>query len=109
MPQGSKESSCIGIVDRRTFLAGAMLASVVPRIPLLSMQLAPDMSRSLTKDERDGMTPSQVLGELKKGNERFGLEKWRRGTTWARSDPVRLGSTQPRLYSGASIHESLSK
>jgi len=35
------------------------------------MQLAPDMSRSLTKEERDSMTPSQVIDELKKGNERF--------------------------------------
>jgi len=83
VPEGSKESSCIGIVGRRAFLTGAMLASVVPRIPLLSMQLAPDMSRSLTKDERDSMTPSQVLDELKKGNERF-----------------RTGKMAPRNYLG---------
>jgi carbonic anhydrase len=29
------------------------------------------MSGSLTKDQRDSMTPSQVIDELKKGNERF--------------------------------------
>jgi len=35
------------------------------------MQMVPDLSRSLTKEERDRMTPSQVIDELKKGNERF--------------------------------------
>jgi carbonic anhydrase len=42
--------------------------------PLLNptyFQLAGSLSRSLTKEERDGMTPSQVIEELKKGNERF--------------------------------------
>jgi carbonic anhydrase len=33
--------------------------------------MVPDLSRSLTKEERDRMTPSQVIDELKKGNERF--------------------------------------
>lgn len=71
MPRVSKDSSHRGIVDRRTFLAGAVVASVIPPIPVLSLQMAPDMSRSLTKEERDRMTPSQVIDELKKGNERF--------------------------------------
>jgi carbonic anhydrase len=35
------------------------------------MQLAASMSGSLTKEQRDSMTPSQVIDELKKGNERF--------------------------------------
>jgi len=35
------------------------------------MQLAPSMSESLTKEQRDSMTPSQIIDELKKGNERF--------------------------------------
>jgi hypothetical protein len=35
------------------------------------MQLAASMSGSLTKEQRDRMTPSQVVDELKKGNERF--------------------------------------
>jgi len=35
------------------------------------MQFAPSMSKSLTKEERDSMTPAQVIDELKKGNERF--------------------------------------
>lgn len=71
MPRESKDLFDNEIVNRRTFLSAAVAACVVPRLPLLSMQLAPDMSRSLTKEERDSMTPSQVISELKKGNERF--------------------------------------
>jgi carbonic anhydrase len=41
------------------------------------------MSRSLSKEERDNMTPSQVIDELKKGNERF-----------------RTGNMAPRNYLG---------
>jgi carbonic anhydrase len=39
------------------------------------MQFAPDLSRSLSKEERDSMTASQVIDELKKGNERFRTAK----------------------------------
>jgi len=56
---------------RRQFLCLAAAACAAPRLSLSLMQLAPDMSRSLTKEERDGMAPSQVVAELKKGNERF--------------------------------------
>jgi len=62
-------------VDRRAFLGAAIGACAIPCLASLSMQLAPDMSRSLTKEERDGMTPSQVIDELKKGNERFRAAK----------------------------------
>lgn len=72
-----------GIVNRRMFLSAAMTACLVPRIYGFSMQLAPDMSRSLTKEERDRMTPSQVIDELKKGNQRF-----------------RAGKMSPRNYLG---------
>jgi len=34
-------------------------------------QLAPSLSGSLTKEQRDSMTPDQVIAELKRGNERF--------------------------------------
>ena len=71
MPRRSSQFFENGIVTRRTFLSAAMAASVVPRIHGLSMQMVPDLSRSLTKEERDRMTPSQVIDELKKGNERF--------------------------------------
>jgi carbonic anhydrase len=39
------------------------------------MQLAASMSGSLTKEQHDSMTPSQVIDESKKGNERFGAGK----------------------------------
>jgi hypothetical protein len=50
--------------------------STRPSAPALSvlhfgfsvMQLAPSMSASLTKEERDRMTPAQVIEEFKKGN-----------------------------------------
>src|SRR5215467_11940635 len=71
MPRRSSQFFENGIVTRRTFLSAAMAASVVPRIHGFSMQMVPDLSRSLTKEERDSMTPSQVIDELKRGNERF--------------------------------------
>ena len=61
-----------GALDRRRFLSAALGACAVsvPR-GFLSLQLAGGMSGSLTKEQRDSMTPSQVIDELKKGNERF--------------------------------------
>ena len=58
------------IVDRRGFLAVATLSALLPleRFPL---QLAGPGNGSLTKEQRDRMTPDQVIDELKKGNERF--------------------------------------
>lgn len=59
-------------VDRRGFLGAALGAcALTPSVGLLSMQLAGSTTGSLTKAQRDGMTPSQVIDELKKGNERF--------------------------------------
>jgi carbonic anhydrase len=59
-------------VDRRRFLGGALGACAIrPSLGFLSMQLSASMSGSLTKEQRDSMTPSQVIDELKKGNERF--------------------------------------
>src|SRR5499427_7482357 len=75
MPRRSSQFFENGIVTRRTFLSAAMAASVVPRIHGFSMQMVPDLSRSLTKEQRDRMTPSQVIDELKKGNERFRTAK----------------------------------
>ena len=65
-----------GAVDRRRFLSMALGACAISSpLSCLSMQFAPSMSGSLTKDQRDGMTPSQVIDELKKGNERFRTAK----------------------------------
>lgn len=70
--KGSNESVDNGGVCRRRFLSTALGACAIgPPLSLLAMQLAPSMSGSLTKEQRDSMTPSQVIDELKKGNERF--------------------------------------
>ena len=58
-------------VDRRRFFGTALGACAISPIGSWSMQLAASMSGSLTKEQRDSMTPSQVIDELKKGNERF--------------------------------------
>jgi carbonic anhydrase len=58
--------------DRRKFLRMSTGAcAVTPLLPSSFFQLSASLSRSLTKDERDSMTPAQVIDELKKGNERF--------------------------------------
>jgi len=68
----SYESVDNGAVDRRKFLSTALCACAIsPSVGFLSMQLAASMSGSLTKEQRDSMTPLQVIDELKKGNERF--------------------------------------
>ena len=59
-------------VDRRSFLRTVLGAcAFCPPLGFSLVQLAPSMSESLTKEQRDSMTPSQVIDELKKGNERF--------------------------------------
>jgi carbonic anhydrase len=61
-----------GQVDRRQFMAGSLGAYALA--PVLSgsfFQLSASLDRSLSKEERDSMTPLQVIEELKKGNERF--------------------------------------
>lgn len=59
-------------VHRRRFLGSALAACAIsPPHGLWSMQFAASMSESLTKEQRDSMTPLQVIDELKKGNERF--------------------------------------
>jgi len=53
-------------LDRRNFLSTCAIAPLVP----VFLQFAPG-GGSLTKEQRDKMTPEQVIDELKKGNERF--------------------------------------
>lgn len=61
---------------RRDFL-GATLGgcAITPLVRLSFVQLATSRSGSLTKEQRDSMTPSQIIDELKKGNERFRIGK----------------------------------
>jgi len=61
----------IPVVSRRSFLhSAAGVCAIAPLTPLY-LQFASKTSGSLTKEERDSMTPAQVIEELKKGNERF--------------------------------------
>ena len=56
---------------RRRFLGGAISASaLIPAASILG-QTRTSNSGALTKEQRDRMTPNQVLDELKAGNERF--------------------------------------
>ena len=60
------------VVDRRRFLGSSLCAcALTPVFAPSFFQLAGSLSRSLSKEERDSMTPSFVIEELKKGNERF--------------------------------------
>jgi carbonic anhydrase len=61
-----------GIMNRRRFLSTALGACAISApLGFVYTQLTASMSRSLTKEQRDGMAPLQVIDELKKGNERF--------------------------------------
>ena len=72
MKRTSYESDGKGRVDRRRFLNTALGAcAVCSPLGFVSMQLAASMSESLTKEQRDSLTPSQVIDELKLGNDRF--------------------------------------
>ena len=57
--------------DRRRFLAAALGACVLAPSPSLTAQIGTSSAGTLTKEERDRMTPRQVIDALKKGNERF--------------------------------------
>jgi carbonic anhydrase len=55
---------------RRGFLGTAMGVCAITPFLRLPLQLSPAKG-SLTKEERNRMTPAQVIEELKKGNDRF--------------------------------------
>jgi len=56
--------------DRREFLGAAIGACAITPVAPLLWQF-PAGGGSLTKEQRDRLTPAQVIEELKKGNERF--------------------------------------
>lgn len=60
-----------GVLNRRGFVGTALGACAITPLASFSMQFAGGGSGSLTKEARDRMTPSQVIEELTKGNERF--------------------------------------
>jgi carbonic anhydrase len=77
MKETSGESKLVdeAYVDRRTFLSATFSSCAVTGLAPLSLQFATSLANSLTKEERDNMTPSQVIDELRKGNERFRAKK----------------------------------
>ncbi len=60
-----------GNTGRRSFLAAALGACALGRLTPAFAQIGTRAGGSLTKEQRDRMTPGQVLDELKEGNERF--------------------------------------
>src|SRR5580700_3043343 len=71
MKERSDKSVDKAAVDRRSFLSVALSTCAIAPLATLSLQLATSLAGSLTKEQRDSMTPSQIIDELKKGNERF--------------------------------------
>jgi carbonic anhydrase len=67
----SSTSSVARISGRRRFLATTLGACALAPIAVPSAQTATTGSGSLTKEQRDRLTPAQVVAELKQGNERF--------------------------------------
>ena len=73
MNDKSQDSQSLG---RRTFLRATLgIPAVISFARLSLVQLAGSRSGSLTKERRDSMSPSQIIDELKKGNERFRIGK----------------------------------
>ena len=62
--------SCCAKTSRRTFLGTTVIApaAVLTGASLLTQTV---YAAALTKDQRDKLTPDQVIAEVKKGNERF--------------------------------------
>ena len=56
---------------RRSFLGTAIAAWAITPAFALPLQLGAQGTGSLTKEQRDRMSPAQVIEELKKGNQRF--------------------------------------
>jgi carbonic anhydrase len=69
IPPSINDSSANGRSSRRRFLATAIGACAIGPGTLALGQTG--TGTALTKEQRDRMTPGQVLDELKKGNERF--------------------------------------
>ena len=60
------------VPGRREFLGATLRTCAITPFSILSpIQLAASRSGSLTKEQRDSMTPAQIIDELKKGNGRF--------------------------------------
>jgi carbonic anhydrase len=81
---------------RRSFLGTAMGACAITPIIRLPLQLGTPGGGSLTKEQRDRMTPAQVIEELKKGNERFRAGKMASRDYLAENAPAQRVSIRRR-------------
>jgi carbonic anhydrase len=70
-PATSRTSSATRASGRRRFLARTIGVCTIAPVTSASARTGTRGSGSLTKEQRDRLTPSQVLDALKKGNERF--------------------------------------
>lgn len=61
--------------SRRGFLGVLLGSSVITPAAPIFLQLSASSTSSLTKEQRDRMTPAEIIEELKKGNERFRMGK----------------------------------
>jgi len=99
MTRTSDESLNNSALDRRRFISAALgTCAICPSVVAASTQLAATLSRSLTKAERDSLTPLQVIDELKKGNERF-----RTGKMALRDYRAEKRSSAPGQYPAAVV------
>ena len=96
--EGSYESVDKGAGDRRRFLSTALGACAITRLRFSAIQLGGSTSGALTKEQRDRMTPLQVIDELKKGNERF-----RTGKMVSRDYLAEKRSSAPGQYPAAVV------
>ena len=75
MQPSSNNSRAKHALGRRNFLGTALASCAITPISPLALQFGTPGGDSLTKEQRDRMTPAQVIEELKKGNERFRMGK----------------------------------
>jgi carbonic anhydrase len=71
----SNNSQAARTFARRSFLETVLGSCAITPIVRLRLQLGAPGSGSLSKEQRDRMTPAQVIEELKRGNERFRTRK----------------------------------
>ena len=104
MNEMCNESGDNRVRDRRSFLASLGTFAIAPFAPL-SMQPAATLVNSLTKEQRDSLTPSQVVDELKRvmsGSER---QKGFLAIIWRRNDLVRRDNIRQQSSSDVWIPE----
>ena len=89
--------SCCAMTSRRTFLGTTAIA---PALALTGASLVTQTvyAAALSKDQRDKMTPDQVIAQMKQGNERF-----RSGKMSEQDYLAQKSATAPGQYPAAVI------